>query len=71
MFLKILSTRCEAVSGWGSMMDKRLICLFRRVLVSRELDHLASHPVDGLDDLEHLVVGDGAVLVDVVELEGP
>jgi len=45
--------------------------LFGRVFVSGELDHLTSHLVDGGDDLEHLVVGDEAVLVNVIQLECP
>lgn len=45
--------------------------LLGRVLVRRELDHLARHVVDRLDDLEHLVVRDEAVVVDVVQLERP
>jgi hypothetical protein len=42
-----------------------------RLLVRGQLDHLPGHLVDGPNDLEHLVVGDEAVTVDVVELEGP
>jgi len=45
--------------------------LLGRVFVRRELDHLARHVVNGLDNLEHLVVRDEAVVVDVVQLEGP
>ena len=45
--------------------------LFGRVFVSGEIDHLTSHLVDGSDDLKHLVVGDEAVLVYVIELECP
>ena len=45
--------------------------LFGRILVFWKLDHLIGHLVDGADDLEHLVVGDGPIAVDVVELEGP
>lgn len=45
--------------------------LLRRVLVGRQLDHLPGHVVNRLDDLEHFVVGDEAVVVDVVQLESP
>lgn len=45
--------------------------LLGRVLVFWERDHLARHLVYAADDLEHLVVCDEAVLVDVVELERP
>lgn len=45
--------------------------LLGRVLVLGEGDHLARHLVDRAHNLEHLVVRDEAVLVDVVELEGP
>jgi len=45
--------------------------LFGGVFVGGELDHLTGHLVDGSDDLEHLVVGDEAVLVYVIELESP
>lgn len=45
--------------------------LLRGVLVLWQLNHAADHLVDGVHDLEHLVVGDVPVVVDVVELEGP
>jgi hypothetical protein len=45
--------------------------LFRGVLIRWELDHLPSHLIDGSYNLEHLLIGDKAVTVDVVELESP
>lgn len=45
--------------------------LFRGVLVIWEPDHLSCHLVDGADYLQHLVVGDVTVLVDVVQLKRP
>jgi hypothetical protein len=45
--------------------------LFGSVLVFWKLDHLMGHLVDGPDDLEHLVVSDGPIAVDIVQLEGP
>lgn len=45
--------------------------LFGRILVLWELDHLIGHLVDGADDLEHLLIGDRPVAIDVVQLEGP
>ena len=41
------------------------------ILVLRKLDHFACHLVDGFDNLQHLIVRDGAVLVYIVELKGP
>jgi hypothetical protein len=41
------------------------------VLIGRQLDHLTRHVVNRLNNLEHLVVGNEAVVVDVVELESP
>jgi len=35
------------------------------------MDHLIGHPIDGSDNLEHLVVGDKAIAVYVVQLERP
>lgn len=45
--------------------------LFGCVFIGGEFDHLAGHLIYGRDDLEHLVVGDEAVLVYVIELECP
>jgi hypothetical protein len=45
--------------------------LFGSVLVFGELDHLIGHLVNSPYDLEHLIVGDRPIAVDVVELEGP
>ena len=64
-----MSTRWEqgqVGGGKGQEND-----LFGGVFVSGEFDHLTGHLVDGSDDLEHLVVGDEAVLVYVIELECP
>lgn len=36
------------------------------ILILWQFDHLACHLVNGLDDLQHLVVGDESILVDVV-----
>ena len=41
------------------------------VLVSGQFDHLASHFVYCLDNLQHLVIGDSAIAVNVVQLERP
>ena len=40
-------------------------------MVRRDGGRLADHLVNGLDNLEHLVVADLAVAVNVVQLEGP
>ena len=45
--------------------------LFWSILISGQPDHLAGHLVYRLDDLEHLIVRNGAILVDVIELERP
>lgn len=45
--------------------------LFCGILVGGQLDHLSRHVIDRLDNLEHLVVRDQAVVVDVVQLERP
>ena len=45
--------------------------LFWGILVCREFHHLPCHPVYRLDDLEHLVICDGAVFIYIVQLEGP
>jgi len=45
--------------------------LFRRILVLWQPDHLPSHLVDRPYDLQHLVVGDISILVDIVKLECP
>lgn len=50
---------------------KREAHLLGRVLVWREPDDLAGHLVDGLDDLEHLIIGDEAIAVDIIQLECP
>ena len=45
--------------------------LFWRVLVFWQLDHLTCHLVYRSNDGQHLVIRDVAVVVDVVQLEGP
>jgi hypothetical protein len=41
------------------------------ILILGELDHGAHHFINRLDNGQHLLVADGAVAVDVVELKGP
>ena len=45
--------------------------LFGSFLVHWKLDRWTDHLVDGPDNLEHLIVGDGPVVVDIVHLEDP
>ena len=45
--------------------------LLRRVLVHRKFDHRSCHLVDRLYDLKHLFMCDGAVSVNIVQLERP
>ncbi len=70
--LKILSTRWNEERP--QLMTTRLACsarergthLLRCVFVHGELHHLTGHLVYRLDDLEHLLIGDVAVSVDVI-----
>lgn len=41
------------------------------VLIFGKIDHLIGHLVDRSDNLEHFVVGDKPVAVNVIELESP
>ena len=41
------------------------------IFVNGELHHLTGHLVYRLDDLEHLLIRDEAVSVDVIQLESP
>jgi len=56
-----------------SMLRNKALAMYllRSVLVRWELDHLSCHPVDGLDNLKHLIVGDGAIFINIVQLESP
>ncbi len=45
--------------------------LFRRILVLWQPHHLARHLVYRSHDLQHLIVGDEAVVIDVIQLERP
>jgi hypothetical protein len=42
-----------------------------RVFVGGQLDHVSSHVVDRLNNLQHFVVRDQPIIVDVVQLESP
>ena len=66
---KILVTLFSGVSSSsGSLtIEPTWARISRGVRASVQTHHL----VDGLDDLQHLVVADLAVAVDVVQLEGP
>lgn len=45
--------------------------LFGRVLVGGQLDHLPGHLVYGPHNLQHLVIGDETIPVNIVQLERP
>ena len=68
---KYLVHALEGQVRWGGEGKGKGRDLFGGVFICGELDHLTGHLVDGSDDLEHLVVGDEAVLVYVIELECP
>ena len=73
MFRNILSTRWDGEEVRVAMDHARGhgSHLLGRVFVHGELNHLTGHLVYGLDDLEHLLIRDEAVSVDVVQLESP
>lgn len=52
-------------------LEDSLHVVFGCVLVDGGLCVPAHHLVDGVDDVQHLLLGDDAVAVDVVEREGP
>ena len=56
-----------------SMLRNKTLAMYllRSVFVCWELDHLSCHPVNRLDNLKHLIVGDGAIFINVVQLESP
>lgn len=41
------------------------------VFIQWKFNHRSSHPVNRLNDLEHLIIGDGTVPVNIVQLERP
>lgn len=45
--------------------------LFGSIFILWQLDHLSSHFINRSYNLEHFVVGDIAILIDVVQLERP
>jgi hypothetical protein len=75
MLLKIFSTRyCRERSYCGGHREGATeghTYLLRRVLIHRKFDHRSCHLVDRLYDLEHFIMCDGAVSVNIVQLECP
>ena len=63
---RMIGVRCFWEEG-----AQRETHLFRGVLIQWKFDHRSSHPIDRLDDLKHLIVCDGTVSVNIVQLECP
>ena len=74
MLLKILSTRYSPGIKWlgycGARAERETY-LFRGVFIQWKFDHRSSHLVNRLNDFEHLIICDGTVSVNIVQLERP